>query len=97
MRNLGHGRPSWDLASNDRQSDRTKDFAVWCMDPVWEFANGTAVSMSTWRVRRDSFHDPVFCFRQGKIDSYYNSVMPALKRTRLTASAWRQTGVSTVC
>ena len=31
-------------------------------------------------------------------DTVLVSVMPALKRTRLTASAWgRQTGVSTVC
>ena len=68
MRNLGHGRPSWELAPNDRQSDRTKDFAVWCMG----ICKRNAVSMSTWRVRSGSFHDPVFRFGQGIIDSYYN-------------------------
>ena len=28
--------------------------------------------MSTWRVWSDSFHDAVFRFGQGKIDSYHN-------------------------
>ena len=31
-----------------------------------------AVSMSAWRERSGSFHNPVFRFGQGKIDSYYN-------------------------
>ena len=69
MRNLGHGRPSWKLAPNDRQSDRSnEDFAVRCMG----ICERNAVSMSTSRVRSGSFHDPVFLFGQGKIDSYYN-------------------------
>ena len=56
------------LAPNDRQSYRTKDIAAWCMG----ICERDAVLMSTWRVRSGSFHDPVFRFGQGKIDSYYN-------------------------
>ena len=59
---------AWTTSPNDRQSDRTKDFAAWCMG-IYE---QNAVSMSTWRVRSGSFHDTVFRFGQGKIDSYYN-------------------------
>ena len=39
---------------------------------VWGVCEENALSMSTWRVRSGSFHDPVFRFGQGKIDSYYN-------------------------
>ena len=60
MRNLGHGRPSWELAPNDRQSDRTKDFAVWCMG----ICERNAVSMSTWRVVR--FTTPFFVLDRPK-------------------------------
>ena len=55
MRNLGHGRPSWELATNERQSDRSKDLAAWCMG----ICEQNAVSVSTWRVRSGSFHDAV--------------------------------------
>ena len=27
-----HGRPSWELAPYDRESERTKDFIAWCKD-----------------------------------------------------------------
>lgn len=27
-----HGRPSWELAPYDPQSERTKDFTAWCRD-----------------------------------------------------------------
>ena len=47
---------AWTTSPNDRQSDRTKDFAAWCMG-IYE---QNAVSMSTWRVRSGWFHDPVF-------------------------------------
>ena len=59
---------AWTTSPNDRQSDRTKDFAAWCMG----IYGRNAVSMSTWRVRSGSFHDTVSRFGQGKIDSYNN-------------------------
>ena len=59
---------TWTTSPNDRQSDRTEDFAAWCMG----IYGRNAVSMSTWRVRSGSFHDTVFRFGQGKIDSYNN-------------------------
>ena len=31
-----HGRPSWELAPYDRESERTKDFTVWCRDASTE-------------------------------------------------------------
>ena len=27
-----HGRPSWELAPYERESERTKDFIAWCRD-----------------------------------------------------------------
>ena len=42
---------AWTTSPNDRQSDRTKDFAAWCMG-IYE---RNAVSMSMWRVRSGSF------------------------------------------
>ena len=31
-----HGRPSWELAPYDRESERTKDFTAWCRDASTE-------------------------------------------------------------
>ena len=33
---LVHGRPSWELAPYDRESERTKDFTAWCRDASTE-------------------------------------------------------------
>ena len=31
-----HGRPSWELAPYDRESEQTKDFTAWCRDASTE-------------------------------------------------------------
>ena len=31
-----HGRPSWELAPNDRESEQTKDFTPWCRNVAAE-------------------------------------------------------------
>ena len=50
-----HGRPSWELATYDHESERTKDFTVWVEMPQLNAALMSALESVDWLVLRPSF------------------------------------------
>jgi len=50
-----HGRPSWELAPYDRESERTKDFTAWCRDASTECCFMSALESVDWFVLRPTF------------------------------------------
>ena len=45
-----HKRPSWELAPYDHESERTKDFTVWCRDASTECCFMSALDSVDWKI-----------------------------------------------